>query len=271
MCGEGVRGQLSAIRGVINATDFVCNRKMPMGLTISYKFKADPCDEERARSLVHKLRRRALDLPFLEVGEVREFGEGEVHIKKLPRNSPDGWLFIQSELYYDLKGDEKVTYLLHPLKLIVFSTHPGAGAEQANFGLAVYHDRVTLWDRSTSPPTGTLVPTHIGDWYWESFCKTQFAIDERHGGLTNFLRTHMTIVKLLDYARELGILVEVNDGGGYWESRDIEKLANEARTLNSFIGGSGRKFVSQIIERIVKEHPELGPPGPIKEIDRDLR
>lgn len=61
---------------------------MSTGLTISYKFKADTCDEERARSLVHKLRRRALDPPFLEVGEVRGFGEGEIDIKNRPRIIP---------------------------------------------------------------------------------------------------------------------------------------------------------------------------------------
>ena len=80
------------IPGSIHTTDFVCG----WGPTISYKFKADPCDEKRARSLVYKLSRRALDPPFLEVGEVREFGEGEVDIRNPSPNHPDGRLFIQS-------------------------------------------------------------------------------------------------------------------------------------------------------------------------------
>ena len=87
--------------------------------------------------------------------------------------------------------------------------------------------------------------------------------------MSNFLHTHITLIKLLDYARESGIPVGVKDDGGYWESRDhIDAPANEAADLGYFIGSS-RLYVTQLIERIVKGPPELGPPRRIKEIDRN--
>lgn len=89
--------------------------------------------------------------------------------------------------------------------------------------------------------------------------------------MSNFLRNHITLIKLLDYARESGIPVGVKDDGGYWESRDhIHAPANEAATLSRFIG-STRLYVTELIERIVKDHAELGPPRRIKNIDRNLR
>ena len=43
-----------------------------MGLTIHYQLKSDTRSPAQARQLVEKLRQRALDLPFAEVGEVVE-------------------------------------------------------------------------------------------------------------------------------------------------------------------------------------------------------
>jgi len=42
---------------------------------------------------------------------------------------------------------------------------------------------------------------------WSGFCKTQYA--HRHG-LDHFMHCHLALIKLLDYAKELGILHHVN-------------------------------------------------------------
>lgn len=242
-----------------------------MGVTIDYSFKAHPCDEERARALVYKLRQRALDLPFLEVGEIREFDEDEVDFRKLPNTHPDVWLFIQAFKDFEPDPNSNSGYWLSPTKLIVFTTRPGAGAEPAFFGLGRYPDHVTEMDRTVDPPVKVRkIPTKFGDWTWKSFCKTQFASRVECGGVRNFLRTHMTLIKMLDYAKELGILEEVNDGGEYWEKRDLEVLASEMNLINTaislFSGKSGEKLVGDLLKNFVKDYPELGPIGEVRDI-----
>ena len=41
--------------------------------------------------------------------------------------------------------------------------------------------------------------TKLKGWRWHSFCKTQYASDPRCGGVENFLRCHLCVVKLLDF------------------------------------------------------------------------
>jgi hypothetical protein len=60
-------------------------------------------------------------------------------------------------------------------------------------------------------------------WSWRSFCKTQYASNPQLGGVQGFLRCHLSVIRLLDAAQELGILGEVNDEGGYWERRDARR------------------------------------------------
>jgi hypothetical protein len=245
----------------------------PMGITIDYTFKAHPCDEEQARALVYKLRQRCLDLPFLEVGEIREFGEDEVDFRLLPRTSPDVWLFIQAARSFSPEPESASGYWIEPSKLIVFTTRPGAGAEPAFFGLGVYTDHVHEWDRSVDPPVFVKeIPTNFGDWSWSSFCKTQFASREECGGVRNFIRTHMTLIKVLDYAKELGILEKVNDGAEYWETRDLDKLVSEMSIINAaisaFSGKAGEKLVRDLLKDFEKDYPELGPIEEVREINK---
>jgi hypothetical protein len=60
---------------------------------------------------------------------------------------------------------------------------------------------------------------------WSSFCKTQFANDPRCGGWKNFVTAHLSVLALLENLRSLGFKVTVSDEGGFWESRDLGKLA----------------------------------------------
>jgi hypothetical protein len=47
----------------------------------------------------------------------------------------------------------------------------------------------------------------------------------------------LSVIHLLDYSRELGILDEVKDEGGYWEKRDVRLLAEEVGQWNEQIAG----------------------------------
>ena len=40
----------------------------------------------------------------------------------------------------------------------------------------------------------------------------------------SFLRCHLSVIRLLDHARDLNVLHEVDDEGGYWELRDVKAL-----------------------------------------------
>jgi len=48
---------------------------------------------------------------------------------------------------------------------------------------------------------------------------------KRAAGIHNFVRCHRTVVSVLDYANDLGVLRAAYDLGGYWETRDIKYLA----------------------------------------------
>jgi hypothetical protein len=146
-----------------------------MGLTIHYTLTTSLTKPQDVRKLVEAMRQHALDLPFKEVGEIKE--------------SKD---------------------------MLAFSTQPGAGSEPANFGFR---------QQSTG-------------WRWQSFCKTQYASDPRCGGIVNFLRCHISIVKLLDFVKATGLAtVIVRDEGGYWEHRDMKKLAQEIVEWNELVAG----------------------------------
>ena len=84
---------------------------------------------------------------------------------------------------------------------------------------------------------GGKVRTGLSGWSWQSFCKTQYASNPDCGGVENFLRCHLSVVRLLDHARDLGVLGEVSDEGDYWERRDVKALVEEVGEWNAMIAG----------------------------------
>jgi hypothetical protein len=182
-----------------------------MGLTIHYSLHADPCPPTQARQLVERLHQRTLDLPFAEVEDIVEFTGDECDFQQRDEGDPDRWLLVQSMRLTD-------TGLVPPSHLIAFSTWPAEGCEQANFGLGMY------------PAAGP-------GWHWASFCKTQYASNPDYEGMDNFLRAHLSVVRLLDYAQELGILEAVKDESGFWERRDVKDLVETVGRWNEMIAG----------------------------------
>lgn len=142
------------------------------------------------------------------------------------KNHPQNWLLIQAVQYV---LSDKQCYNVTPERVIAFSTWPGAGCEQANFGLAIYPKIIEV--------QGKTVHTGLGEWFWSSFCKTQYASNPKYGGSEHFLRCHLMIVKLLDEAANLGILKEVKDESDFWQKRDVAALANEVGNWNFMLAG----------------------------------
>ena len=220
-----------------------------MGLTIHYKLTTKLADPKEVRQLVETMRQFALDLPFQEVGEIKEF-KG----KDTDRNSPDDpnlWLKIQAGAF--VKG-EKRAYNVAPKHIIAFETVPGEGSEPANFGFCQYPAFVPGNE-------GKRVATGLRGWQWGSFCKTQYASDPKCGGVENFLRCHLSIVKLLDFIKKSELVtVKVSDEGGYWEDRNLETLVKEIGDWNVFIAGMTSVIRSQA-EGMTVEAPITGFPN----------
>jgi hypothetical protein len=205
-------------------------KETPMGLTIHYSLKTPLTQLDDIRALVDSLRQFARDLPFKEVGELLEFEGQDADFEQGNREDEDRWFKIQAGNYVR-EGHYHVP--VKPLHIIGFSTLPGEGCESANFGFCRYPAQI---DVRTESGRKRKLTTGLNAWCWGSFCKTQYASDPDCGGVQNFLRCHLCVVKLLDFAGNTGLMtVEVSDEGGYWENRDLEKLACEVGRWNEFI------------------------------------
>jgi hypothetical protein len=171
------------------------------------------------RHLVETIRQFALDLPFKEVGEIKEFMGKNTDWQK--KDDPDRWLKIQS-VGHITEGRDR--YMVKPNHIIAFATLPGDGCEPANFGFCQY-------------PTPKLQ-----GWRWHSFCKTQYASDPRCGGVENFVRCHLCVIQLLDFIKQTGLTtIKVVDESDYWDHRDVKKLAQTVGEWNELVAG----FVSE--------------------------
>ena len=87
--------------------------------------------------------------------------------------------------------------------------------------------------------------TGLHGWQWHSSCKTQFASNPNAGGVENFVRCHLAVIRLLDAAKAIGILEEVKDGGGFWENRDVKALVETVGQWNRHIAGIVGQFKDQ--------------------------
>lgn len=229
-----------------------------MGLTIHYELKLATKYTEEARRRIEALRGHALRLPFKEVGEVMEFKDDACDYEKY-KDDEYRWLKIQSQQYITV-GNAHVGVI--PEHIIAFTTWPGEGSEPANFGLCLYPESIERDGRKIITKLGT-------GFHWGSFCKTQYASDPECGGVENFLRCHLAVISLLDYAESIGILKSVSDEGKYWKKRDIEALASEVGEWNGFIAafsgalkdaighiGNGLRLESEIAKNPNFEHIE---------------
>ena len=207
-----------------------------MGLTIHYDL-ALPAKTllPDVRQKLGALRQTCLDLPFKEVGEPIELNGEECNFEKRDREDPLRWFLIQSDttvhFKYDRSGkpvavpgwqDGSYGRSVLPEHIVGFSTWPGEGCEEANVGMCRF-PKTTIIQNKWSGKNHRL-PVGDGKWSWGSFCKTQYANSPECGGNENYLRYHLSVIAMLDAAKNLGFAVECNDEGGYWEKRDLKSL-----------------------------------------------
>ena len=225
-----------------------------MGLTFHYKLNASGTDAQ-ARKIIESLHQQAHDLPFKEVGDIVDLSGSACDFNRHDRDNPLRWLLIQSQGNINLSppGSQEYNSMgVSPTRMIAFSTWPGDGCEQANFGLCQYPVSVKH--------QGNTIPTKLSGWRWSSFCKTQYASDPACGGLGNFLRCHLAIVALLDKAKALACLGEVHDESHFWEHRDVQKLIPNLASWNSMIAafaGQLKDTLGKGVQSAISEFPNF--------------
>jgi hypothetical protein len=199
-----------------------------MGLTLHYSLCSATRYNDDARQLVERLRQQAMDLPFRRVGDLIDLSGDACDYERSERDDPHRWLLIQANQPIERNG---YVYHVAPTRMFAFTTSPGVGSEPANFGLCRY-------PRSIVGRDGRKVRTGLpSGWRWSSFCKTQYASNPDLGGMQSFLRCHLSVIRLLDHSRDLNMLHEVSDEGGYWEKRDVKALVEEVSEWNAMIAG----------------------------------
>jgi len=138
------------------------------------------------------------------------------------------------------------------MRAVAFSAWPGEGCEVANFGLAIYPE-------TTETETGRQA-TGLSGWSWESFCKTQYASNPDAGGVANFVRCHLAVIRLLDHAKAMGILEAVQDESHFWENRDVKGLVETVGQWNAQIAGQvGQLYdgLGSTISAPIAEYPNF--------------
>lgn len=224
-----------------------------MGLTIHYSLSSKSRSVRNVRSQVEELRQRALDLPFQSVTELVELEGDNCDWQALSDSDPNRWMLIQAGQYIEKNGRH---YSVSPQHLVAFTANPGDGCEAVNIGLCLYPSTLEVEETGGRKR----IRTGLGGWSWQSFCKTQYASNPEFGGVENFLRCHLSTIRLLDQASTLGILDEVVDEGGYWEQRDVKAITEEVGSWNSMIAawvGEFKDLVGNDCEAEITKFPNF--------------
>ncbi len=220
-----------------------------MGLTIHWSFKSRG-SRDRIHTQLAELRSACLDLPLESVGELVWLHRAEIQKILDDREHPLRWAMIQAEDSVTVEKTERSERSMRvlPEELMMFSTWPGEGCEEANFFLGRFPAEVIY--------EGRAIPTGLAAWCGRSFCKTQYASTV---SLAHFLRCHLAVSAALEKAKALKFLKEVHDEGDYWTKRDVRALAQEVGEWNEMIAGfvgamdaAGLTGVSPITE-----HPQF--------------
>jgi len=207
-----------------------------VGLTVHYKFEFQGTETEAIQNL-KKIEKFARKLPFKEVSRVAEldynFWSLEKYHKGKGYNDWRDWACIQYEIHKQKKENGRSIFFTEkPVKAYCLHLWPGEGCEPMNIGL-VRREEAKIW-------TGG------------SFCKTQYAKE--------FLKCHLLVIRVLDECKRIGILKDVFDEGGYWETRDLNKLAREVNGMTAMMQKLSSALKKEIpfgvkIESAVDENP----------------
>jgi hypothetical protein len=189
-----------------------------MGLTIHYTLRLN---QDVTSAPIHELACRAQEYARkIGCAEVSELIRADEQCEEAP-------LFFRIG-----KTKDRNFGLVKPWRGWLVNIWPGAGCETATLGLCQYPEKIVC--------EGNMVATGFkGGWSFQGFCKTQYAGEH---GVEHFLKCHLIVVSLLDFWRGMGVRVKVNDEGGYWKSRSIDKLREELRKYDRLIAAAGGVF-----------------------------
>jgi hypothetical protein len=221
-----------------------------MGLTLHFTLTLPATTpREQVAARLHQLHEAANRLPFERVGPLTSTTEGEPlgdaaddrpELVRLTRL----WAWLQLDPANADTDDELVP------DAEGFAVIPGGHSEPAIFGLAWVPPRDEEWNPLPNEPKA---------WRWQCSCKTQYASIESD---EHFVTCHTTLVSLLDEAVRIGLEVEVHDEGGYWDSRDVDRLLGEMRRMNRIVARFGGALHDAIgaehsVEAPIFEHPRF--------------
>lgn len=202
-----------------------------MGLSLGYEMRATVATEQ-ARDLVRQMHAAALDLPFDEVGDIQEWRTDD-DVAEEDRPAVQLLRILGAQYGEKRMGDGEDRWVdIPPKHVIAFSITPAAGSETAVFGLAAHPAVVEFPYRGE---THLIETGFAGQYLWTQACKTQYAGLQQNGGVENFLKAHLSLVKLLDRIAKLPLTLQVSDDSGYWEHRDETQLRKQLASWNGLV------------------------------------
>jgi hypothetical protein len=152
-----------------------------MGLTIHYQLQCDTRSTKKTRDLVARLRARALDLPLEQVDDIIELTGPACQYQQYERDHPSRWLLIQAGQFVADPVHEGCSYSVTPLHVIAFSTWPGKGCEEANFGFCRYPGLIKVEDPYVRGRTRS-IRTRLSGWCWGPFARLNTRAIPNAGG-----------------------------------------------------------------------------------------
>ena len=188
-----------------------------MGLHLNYELRLPgSTTAAEVTALLEKVRAFAGELPFERVSDLHLPEPGS-------HDSRAGGLRFLASVIERVSAEEGVALISDADSVRGFSVWPGAGCETAAFA---------FMKRAAE---GGERP----EWYWHTCCKTQYAsvIGDAH-----LVACHTGLVKMLDYAIELGVEVVVRDEAHYWETRNEQRLIMEVRNMNRIVAAFAGKL-----------------------------
>jgi hypothetical protein len=213
-----------------------------MGLTISWDWQA-PDGGKEAESIIAQMHKRAMDLPFESVGEIVHF-KGED--ARFERGRPDDefrWFKLQAQRSH-WNREAKFEWDCPAMEIVGFDINVAPGSEWMSVFLATYPKTILAADQESGRPKR--IRTGLHGWSGKGFSKTQYASDPRCGGVANFLRAHLSICRMLDHARELGLEVHVADDAKFFECQDIPALIQTLGEWNQQIAAFVGAFTDMV-------------------------
>jgi hypothetical protein len=226
-----------------------------VGLTISYQLRLPgETTDDQAVALLERLRVHALEIGAEFATPVLLFTGAMLSAPEDadPHSSVEWWLRVFAQGVRD--GRDGATGPIDDAERLAFAAFMmtvGEGSEPAAFGLV----RPLIG----SAPLREGTNGYWGSWYWQGFCKTQYAsaVSDDH-----FVQCHLKVVRMLDEAKRLGFAVIVHDEGFYWETRSTERLLSEVLKMNRLIARFAGALhdampPDRTLEAAIFEHPDF--------------